>query len=147
MIARDDYVGPVTKSAQAMFARAERRAKGGLAETARPSASRPKSPIQQALDKLGLTLAMLRNWESVGIVEFRRARGRRLVDDETLECLSAIIALRRAGFTIRQISWISDTLPPSASAMRQALEARQGQALAARNATIARALVAGRAAA
>jgi DNA-binding transcriptional MerR regulator len=147
MIARSDYVGPITKSAEAMFARAERRAKVGLTETVRQPPSRQKSLIQQALDKLGLTLATLRSWESAGIVEFRRASGRRLVDDDTLECLAAVIALRRAGFTIRQISWISDTLPPSASAMRQALQVRQDHIVAARNSAIARAMVAGRAAA
>ncbi|CAN5473802.1 hypothetical protein BH10PSE3_BH10PSE3_42990 [soil metagenome] len=147
MIARSDYVGPITKSAEAMFARAERRAKVGQTETARQSPARQKSLIQQALDKLGLTLATLRSWESAGIVEFRRASGRRLVDDDTLECLAAVIALRRAGFTIRQISWISDTLPPSAAAMRQALQVRQDHTVAARNSAIARAMVAGRAAA
>jgi DNA-binding transcriptional MerR regulator len=143
MIARSDYVGPITKSAEAMFARAERRAKVGPTEPARQSPSRPKSPIHQALGKLGLTLAMLRSWESAGIIEFRRASGRRLVDDDTLECLAAVIALRRAGFTIRQISWISDTLPPTAAAMRQALQVRQGRAVADRNSSVARALAAG----
>ena len=147
MIARGDYAGPITKAAEAMFARAERRARAGSPKATGPSPLRPDSPVHQALDKLGLTLTMLRNWESAGIVEFRRVNGRRLVDDDVLECLAAIISLRRAGFTIRQIGWISDTLPPSAAAMRRALQMRESQIADARKLTIARALVAGRAAA
>ena len=146
MIARGDYAGPITKSAEAMFARAER-AKADPAKGARRSSARPKSPIREAMDRLGLTVTALRNWESAGIIAFRRVNGRRLVDETALECLAAVIALRRAGFSIRQISWISDTLPPTAAAMRKALQVRESQVVAARQASIARAMAAGRAAA
>lgn len=143
MTGRDDYVGPITKSAEAMFARAERRAGTSPGKATGRSPSRPKSAVHQALEKLGLSLTVLRGWEDAGIVAFQRANGRRLLDDDILECLAAVISLRRAGFTIRQIAWISDTLPPSAAAMRQALQMRESQITAARNSTIARVLVAG----
>lgn len=145
MIARSDYAGPITKAAEAMFARAERQARSKAPRPARQGLRQSTSPARQALEKLGLTQTMLRNWESAGIVEFRRDGGRRVFDEESLDCLAAIIALRRAGLTIRQISWISDTLPPSATAMRQALQVRLGREAAARKVSITRALVAGRA--
>jgi DNA-binding transcriptional MerR regulator len=147
MIARCDYVGPITKSAEAMFARAERQARSKAPRTARQPVRQLKSSSREVLEKLGLTPTMLRNWESAGLVEFKRAGGRRVIDEDSLSCLAAIIALRRAGFTIRQISWISDILPPSASALREALQARLEQTRDTRNASIARAIVAGRAAA
>jgi DNA-binding transcriptional MerR regulator len=147
MIARSDYVGPLTKSAEAMFARAERQAGPKVAKPPRKRASRAKSSAQLALETLGVSAAVLRNWEGAGILELPRVGGRRVVDKASIDCINVIMALRRAGFTIREISWICDTLPPSAAAMNRALQARLDQVQAARETTIARALVAGRAAA
>ncbi|MBO9557101.1 MAG: MerR family transcriptional regulator [Caulobacter sp.] len=147
MIARSDYVGPITKSAEAMFARAERLAISKASKPMRRSARRPKSPTRQALEALGVSPAVLRGWEGAGIVELPRIGGRRVIDQESIDCITVIMALRRAGFTIREISWISDTLPPSAAAMKQALQARLDQVQTARDVSIARVLVAGRVAA
>lgn len=147
MIARSDYVGPITKSAEAMFARAERLAAPKAAKSEHKRARRRKSAAQLALEALGVSAAVLRNWEGAGILELPRIGGRRVVDKASIDCINLIMALRRAGFTIREIGWISDTLPPSATAMSQALQARQKRVQAARDASIARAMVAGRAAA
>lgn len=147
MISRSDYAGPMTKSAQAMFARAERQAKRAGGNSSSEPVVRPPSPLAEALERLGLTMTMVRHWEEAGIVALKRVGGRRIIDDNALECLTTILQLRRAGFTIRQMAWISDTLPPPVSAMRHALEARQSQMKITRATTIARAIVAGRAAA
>ncbi|HQR87746.1 MAG TPA: MerR family transcriptional regulator [Caulobacter sp.] len=127
-----------------MFARAERRAKRAGPKPSGEPVARPPSPFSQALQRLGLTATMVRHWEEAGIVEFKRVGGRRIIDDNALECLTTILQLRRAGFTIRQITWTSDILPPTVSAMRHALEARQGLTEIARATTIARAIVTGR---
>jgi DNA-binding transcriptional MerR regulator len=147
MIARSDYVGPITKSAEAMFARAERLAAPKTPKSERQRVRRRKSAAQQALEALGVSAAVLRNWEGAGILELPRIGGRRVVDKASVDCVTAIMALRRAGFTIREIGWISDTLPPSAAAMNQALQARLHRVQTTRDASIARAMVAGRAAA
>lgn len=146
MISRRDYAGPMTKSAQAMFARAERQAKRAGGNSGSEPVVRPPSPLAVALQRLGLTMTMVRHWEEAGIVAFKRVGGRRIIDDDSLERLTTVLQLRRAGFTIRQITWTSDTLPPPASAMRRALEARQSQMEIGRATTIARAIVASRAA-
>lgn len=143
MIARSDYVGPTTKSAEAMFARAERQAISKAPKPMRKRARRPKSSAQQALDALGVSPAVLRAWEGAGIVELPRVGRRRVVDAASADCITAIMALRRAGFTIREISWISDTLPPSAAAMKRALQARLERVETARDASITHALVSG----
>jgi DNA-binding transcriptional MerR regulator len=127
MISRNDYAGPITKSAEAMFARAERRARRNAprASFGASRAARPASPVEQALGALGLSLATLRHWEEVGVVQFERRGGRRVFDEAALEAVRTVAQLRRAGFSIKQIAWISDTLPPSVAAMRQELQDRQ----------------------
>lgn len=126
MTTRSDYYGPITKSAEAMFARAERSARRSNPQNERqtPHTARPTSPIRQAVHGLGLTMTTLRHWEDAGVVAFERAKGRRVVDDAALERLRTVVQLRLAGFSIREISWISDTLPPTAAAMRRALQGR-----------------------
>ncbi|WP_165189589.1 MerR family transcriptional regulator [Caulobacter soli] len=140
MIARGDYVGPLTKSAEAMFARAERRAlrSAGEATTQAPPVreTRPASVLRDAVDRLGLKITTLRQWEDAGLIAFERRNGRRIVDAAALECLALVATLRRAGFSVREIAWLSDTLPPSAAVMRDALEARQTYLEAARTRTI-----------
>src|SRR5688572_6131648 len=99
MIARHDYAGPVTKSAEAMFARAERSARrAGDKATGQASRDvRPVSPIRLAVEGLGLTMTILRHWEDAGVIAFARSRGRRVVDDAALERLRTVAQLRRAG--------------------------------------------------
>jgi len=139
MIPRNEYVGPLTKSAEAMFARAERSARRA-ARTANAKtlhSPRPPSPIRQAVNALGLSMAILRHWEDAGVIGFERRQGRRIVDDAALDCLRNVAALRRAGFAIKEIAWISDILPPPAAALRDALQAHLAQREAARARTIA----------
>ena len=119
MIARDNYVGPVTKSAEAMFARAERQARGRVQKE-----ERPLSPVRQAVHSLGLTLPLLKRWEDAGLVAFARRRGKRVIDEAAMDHLATVSALRRAGFTIKEIAWLSDTLPPTVCVMRRALNSR-----------------------
>ena len=145
MIARNHYAGPITKSAEAMFARAERRARRSTAhaDNGVVRAARPISPIRQAVEKLGLTMSLVRQWEDAGVIAFERDKGRRVIDEAAVERLAAVIQLRRAGFSIKQIVWISDTLPPPLPAMRRALQARQSHIETARAHSIARAIVSG----
>ena len=145
MIARHDYAGPLTKSAEAMFARAERSARRAGGQMSRDA--RPASPIRRAVEGLGLTMTILRHWEDAGVIAFARSRGRRVVDDAALERLRTVAQLRRAGFTIKEIAWISDTLPPSVPAMRRALQARTDHIESARACSIARARLSGQVAA
>ena len=149
MIARQDYAGPITKSAEAMFARIERSAHRAALRTTddQPRVARPMSLIRQVVHGLGLTMTVLRHWEDAGVIAFGRERGRRIVDDEAIERLRTVVQLRRAGFSVREITWISDTLPPTTQAMRAALTARQDYLEAARKTSIARAIALGRAAA
>ena len=134
MIARQDYAGPITKSAEAMFARIERSAHRAALRTAddQPRVARPMSLIRQVVHGLGLTMTVLRHWEDAGVIAFARVRGRRVVDEAALECLRTVVELRRAGFSVKEIARISDTLPPTAQAMRAALQARQDTNQAAR---------------
>ncbi len=146
MIVRDDYAGPITKSAEAMFARADRRARRSdpnRADVEKPREIRPASPIRCAVQELGLTMATLRHWEDVGVIAFERARGRRVVDEGALEGLRTVAQLRRAGFTIKEIAWLCDTLPPTVPAMRRALTSRLDYVNSSRAASIARAIVSG----
>ncbi len=127
MISRSDYVGPLTKSAQAMFDRAERHARR-IAARAAPKTARPSrqgSPIEAVINALGLTITVLRHWEDVGLIAFERKNGRRVIDEDGLERLRTVALLRRAGFSIKQIAWLSDTLPPSLETLRRALRDRQ----------------------
>jgi hypothetical protein len=127
MIAREDYVGPITKAAEAMFRRAERRALARAVSQA-PTLVRTKpptdSPIDQVLHEAGLTSAALRHWEAAGVVVFNRRAGRRLVSQEGLARLRSVIALRRAGFTVRQIAQLSPDGPPNLDRMNKALADR-----------------------
>lgn len=149
MIDRADYGGPMTKAAEAMFARAERKAKrqdpAYRAERRRTRVN-TISPIREALHGLGLTITTLRQWEDAGIVGFQRQAGQRLVDEAALARLRMVMRLRREGFSVREISWISDVLPPSVEAMQAALDARLDYQRAARDTAIARAKGAGKAA-
>lgn len=141
MIAREDYVGPITKAAEAMFVRAERRARGPAAKADPPAKRKTasiNSPIHQALLDAGLTIATLRHWEDAGVIAFARQAGRRVVDDEAVARLNAVIQLRRAGFTVRQIAWLSPDAPPSLSQMRDALTARMTQVRAGRESNLRR---------
>lgn len=151
MISRRDYVGPITKSSEAMFKRAERQASRIETQAAPKVASRaapkatpkkvrpirtfprvlappappPPSPSADlALEALGLSMSTLRNWEDAGIIAIERRSGRRIVDEAALEAIQTITLLRRAGFSIKQIAWLSDTLPPSIEAMQRALHDR-----------------------
>ena len=144
MIPRSEYVGPVTKSAEAMFVRAERQAQRLDPEArARQAAARPISPIREALNGLGLTMTTLRRWEEAGLVAFERRRGRRIVDAAAVEHMRMVAQLRRAGFSIKAIAWMSETVPPGLPAMRSALQERLDHAEAARAGTVARARAAG----
>ncbi len=148
MIARGDYVGPLTKSAEAMFARAERRARRAAGMDAATQASsgrdaRPASVLRDAVDQLGLKISTLRQWEDAGIIAFERRKGRRIVDAAALERLALVAKLRRAGFSVREIAWLSDTLPPNAAILRDALEARQAYVETARTRTIVGAIAKG----
>lgn len=140
MIARSDYVGPLTKSAEAMFDRAERQVRRNVPKGTgdKSGSGRPASPAQLAVNELGLSRTVLRHWEDVGIVAFERSGGRLVIDEAALECLRTVAQLRRAGFTIKEIIWISDTLPPSVSDMRRALQARLDRIEDARRGSIAR---------
>lgn len=134
MIAREDYVGPITKAAEAMFARAERKARQRSGQRrAIPS------PIHDTLHALGLTITVLRHWEDAGLIAFERRAGRRVVDDEGLERLRAVIQLRRAGFSVRQIAWLSPDGPPGLTQMREALAARIDHVQTVRETALARA--------
>lgn len=121
MIAREDYVGPITKSAKAMFERAERQARR---EAGRSQTQRSLSPIRQAVHALGLTMTAVRLWEEAGAIVFERRGGQRLIDAAALERLSMVLQLRQAGLTVRQIAQISDNGPPSPDDMRRALQSR-----------------------
>ena len=146
MIARGDYAGPITKAAEAMFARAERHARRSSPEGASAAPrrrARPLSPLHLAVRRLGLSLTTVRHWEDAGVIGFERSAGRRVIDEAALERLRTVAQLRRAGFTIKEIAWIADTLPPTVPQMRQALQARLDHRAAARAATIARAIIAG----
>ena len=143
MIARDDYAGPITKSAEAMFDRVERLARRTAAKGApkdvRPAhkpappithphlcpPSRPALALTLALDALGLSISTLRNWENAGIVALERRGGRRVFDEAALAALRTITVLRHAGFSIKQIAWLSDTLPPGVETMLRGLRDRQ----------------------
>jgi hypothetical protein len=123
MIPRRDYAGPITKSARAMFARADRRARRFVPAPGLQAAPvRPRTAIRLAVDRLGLTMATLRRWEDAGLVSFERRRGRRVFDEAVIECLAVVAQLRRAGLSIKQIGWTSDTAPPSLRALKRALE-------------------------
>lgn len=142
MIARNEYGGPITKSAEAMFARAERKAR--LADHAVQGQGalrrRPASAMREACEALGLSLTVVRHWEDAGAVAFTRQAGRRVIDDAAIEQLKAILALRRAGFGVKQIAWLAKDRPPTVAEMRQALDARTRQVLAAREKSIQGAL-------
>lgn len=142
MIAREDYVGPITKAAEAMFVRAERRARG-VAASGTGSFRRTTQPIasaiHQALLDAGLTMSTLRHWENAGVIDFPRQAGRRQVDDDAVARLKAVIALRRVGFTVRQISWLSADGPPSLREMHDALATRTALVQAGRNTCLRRA--------
>lgn len=119
MIARSDYVGPITKSAEAMFDRAERRARR-LSCAPRPKSGSPRAPsaIDEAADALGLTEATIRRWEDEGVVAFHRRNGRRVIDHQALTCLRIVADLRRAGLSLREIGWSSLTSPPTEADLR-----------------------------
>ena len=128
MITRDQYKGPLTKAAEAMFARAERLARHrDLAHQVRKRSvrARPVSPIRTVLQALGLTAASLRHWEEAGIVEFERRKGQRLIDEAALERLQMVVQLRREGFSVREIAWLAEVLPPDVEAMQAALAGRR----------------------
>lgn len=138
MIARDHYAGPMTKSAQAMFARAERRAQGRV-----QVAERALSPVRAAVNSLGLTLPLLQRWEDAGLIAFERRRGKRLIDEAAMTHLSMVASLRRAGFTIKEIAWLSDTTPPPIEVMRAALSAQLQRREVARARTLVQAILGG----
>lgn len=127
MIPREDYRGPLTKSAQAMFARAERRK--GLAGAPPPPTRRVggrkkagRSPAERALAEIGMTRARLRQWEDFGLITLDRAPGRhRVVDAQVIEHLRLICALRRCGLSLREIAWLSPEGPPTADRLRREL--------------------------
>ena len=100
--------------------------------------------IHQAIGALGLTVTILRRWEDARVIVFERRQGRRIVDEAALERLRILAELRRARFTIREIAWISDTLPPSVPAMRRALQARLDTLEMARTRTIVQVKALGR---
>ncbi|AZS19258.1 MerR family transcriptional regulator [Caulobacter sp. FWC26] len=121
MTARADYVGPITKSAEAMFARAERKT------IARKLTAPPPSALREIITSFGLSPTIIRRWEEAGLVAFERQGGRVVVNDTTREHLATVIELRAAGFSVKEIAWISETLPPTIKQMRDALAARQAQ--------------------
>ena len=100
--------------------------------------------IHRAIGALGLTVTILRRWEDARVIVFERRRGRRIVDEAALERLRILAELRRARFTIKEIAWISDTLPPNVPAMRRALQARLDSLERARTQTIVQVRALGR---
>jgi DNA-binding transcriptional MerR regulator len=118
MIRREDYRGPLTKSAQAMFCRLERNT------GARAVKSQPPSPVRRLMNNLGLSMAVLRHWEDVGVIALGRRDGKRVIGLDHLECILLVRQLRRAGFSLRQIAWLCPEGPPSGPVMREALAAR-----------------------
>lgn len=137
MIAREDYRGPLTKAAQAMFERADRRR--GLDSGVCPAPPRrlrkgasSRSAAERALAEIGMSRSRLRQWEEFGVIELRRSRGRhRIVDGRLLDHLRLILALRSAGYSLRDIAHLSQDGPPTAETLRRRLaqlEAERGLA-------------------
>jgi DNA-binding transcriptional MerR regulator len=131
MITREDYRGPLTKAAQAMFARADRQR--GLASAALPA--RPKRPGRpsasaavRALAEVGMTRSRLRQWEDFGVIQLRRGIGRhRIVDARVIENLRLIFALRAKGFTLGEIAALSPEGAPTLETLRVHLARLQAE--------------------
>ncbi|MEH0194222.1 MerR family transcriptional regulator [Caulobacter sp. CCNWLY153] len=126
MISREAYRGPLTKSALAMFERADRR--NGVSPATpggRPSVSAKtgrRAPSKRALAEIGVSRARLRQWEDFGLIALQRGPGgRRVIDERVVQQVSAICALRRAGFGVREISWLSAEGPPTLEVLQRAL--------------------------
>lgn len=135
MISRDAYRGPLTKSALAMFERADRR--NGVSSILPPPFQKPRSvqaarrdAPQRSLIDIGVSRGRLRQWEDYGLISARRSPGgHRIVDARLIEHLRAICALRRLGLGLREIGWLSPEGPPSLELLRRTLSALGAEAL------------------
>lgn len=120
MIAREAYVGPITKSAEAMFERAERRARRLRGESAsHRSSARPS--IWAEIRTLGLSRSVVRQWEEAGVVAFDRRKDQRVVDPAAVDRLRAVLQLRKSGWSLKQIAALSQLGAPDANALVKAL--------------------------
>lgn len=129
MISREAYRGPLTKSALAMFERADRR--NGVSHVS-PPLLRPlpsakagrRSPSNLPLAEIGVSRGRLRQWEDFGLIALRRGPGgRRVIDERVVEHVRAICALRRVGLGLREISWLSPEGPPTLEVLQRELQA------------------------
>jgi MerR family redox-sensitive transcriptional activator SoxR len=76
--------------------------------------------IGELAQKAGVATSAIRYYESIGLLpEPYRVSGQRRYGDETLKRLEFIAAAQRAGFTLREISELSDGFDVSALAKRK----------------------------
>ncbi len=73
--------------------------------------------IGEAARGAGVAASTLRYWESIGLLAApRRIGGQRRYDQETLQHISLIVLIKRAGFTLQEtrivLSGLSDKTPP-----------------------------------
>lgn len=126
MIESKGYVGPMTKSAQAMMARAERRSQRA-AERAKTANRRvtPVTSIRRTVHEFGLTMTILLEWEEAQLIVFQRQRGARVVDAAARERLSMLLRLRRLGLKIADIADACGAVPPTPESLRRMLQEQQ----------------------
>ena len=76
--------------------------------------------IGELADKAGVATSAIRYYESIGLLpEPYRVSGQRRYGEETLKRLDFIAAAQRAGFTLREITELSDGFDVSALAKRK----------------------------
>lgn len=76
--------------------------------------------IGELADKAGIATSAIRYYESIGLLpEPYRVSGQRRYGEETLKRLEFIAAAQRAGFTLREITELSDGFDVSALAKRK----------------------------
>jgi MerR family redox-sensitive transcriptional activator SoxR len=76
--------------------------------------------IGELADKAGVATSAIRYYESIGLLpEPYRVSGQRRYGEETLKRLEFIAAAQRAGFTLREITELSDGFDVSALAKRK----------------------------
>ncbi|WP_188916225.1 helix-turn-helix domain-containing protein [Caulobacter rhizosphaerae] len=108
-----------------MFERADRRMglAGGVCASPPRRVRRgvlSHSAAERALAEIGLSRARLRQWEEFGVIELRRSPGRhRIVDGRVLDHLRLILALRTAGYSLRDITYLSLDGPPTVEILRR----------------------------
>jgi MerR family transcriptional regulator, redox-sensitive transcriptional activator SoxR len=76
--------------------------------------------IGELAEKAGIATSAIRYYESIGLLpEPYRVSGQRRYGEETLKRLEFIAAAQRAGFTLREITELSDGFDVSALAKRK----------------------------